>query len=102
MSIIEKAKEKALKGIVLTEQEIIELLEIPIGSSEDQELRKAAREVAKIKTNNSAYIWSAIGADYATCPMNCKFCSFGEEWKIIQKPIRYTNKEIIEKAKYFI
>ena len=31
MNIIEKAKEKALKGMVLTEQEIIQLLEIPLG-----------------------------------------------------------------------
>ena len=80
---IQNAKEKVLKGIVLTEKEIIELLEIPLNSKEDQELRDAAREVARIKTNNTAYIWSAIGADYATCPMNCKFCSFGEDWKII-------------------
>ena len=48
-------------------------------SIEDKELRAVAREVAQIKTNNTAYIWSAIGVDYATCPMNCKFCSFGEE-----------------------
>ena len=102
MNKIEKAKEKVLNGTVLSEREIIELLSIKIGSKEDKELRKAAREVAKIKTKNIAYIWSAIGADYATCPMNCKFCSFGEEWNIIKKPIRYSTKEIIEKARYFI
>ncbi len=102
MNIIQEAKEKVLKGITLTEKEIIELLEIPLGSKEDQELRKTAREVAKIKTNNTAYIWSAIGADYASCPMNCKFCSFGEDWKIIKKSVRYSTKEIIEKAKYFV
>ena len=101
-NIIQKAKKKVLHGIVLTEKEIIELLEIPLGSREDKELREVAREVAKIKTNNTAYIWGAIGADYATCPMNCKFCSFGEEWKIIKKAVRYTMKEIIKKAKYFV
>ena len=102
MNIVQKSKEKALKGIALTEKEIIELLEIPLGSIEDKELRAVAREVAQIKTNNTAYIWSAIGADYATCPMNCKFCSFGEEWEIIKKTIRYSTKEIITKAKYFV
>ena len=102
MSKIQEAKEKVLKGITLTEKEIIELLSIKLGSKEDKELRKAAREVARIKTNNTAYIWSAIGADYATCPMNCKFCSFGEDWKIIKKTTRYSTKEIIEKAKYYI
>ena len=102
MNIIQKAKEKALNGVILTENEIIELLEISLGSKEDQELRDTAREVARIKTNNTAYIWSAIGADYDTCPMSCKFCSFGEQWGIIQKPVRYSTKKIIEKAKYFI
>lgn len=102
MDIIKKAKEKALNGIVLTEQEIVDLLNIEIGSKEDEKLRKVAREVARIKTNNTAYIWSAIGADYVTCPMNCKFCSFGEDWHLINKRVRYTTKEIIEKARYYI
>lgn len=102
MNKIQIAKEKALKGITLTKDEIIELLSIKLGSDEDKELRKTAREVAKIKTNNTAYIWSAIGADFATCPMNCKFCSFGEEWGIIKKTVHYSTKKIIEKARYFI
>jgi biotin synthase len=102
MNIIQLAKEKALNGILLSEKEIIELLSIELKSKEDIELREAAREVARIKTNNRGYIWSAIGADYATCPMNCKFCSFGEDWGIIKKSVRYSEKEIIAKAKFFV
>ena len=102
MNQVQRAKEKALKGIPLTEEEIISLLEIPLGSKEDQELRIAARDVAREKTKNTAYIWCAIGADFDTCPMNCKFCSFGEDWKIVKKKVRYTTKEIIEKARTFI
>ncbi len=102
MNQIQRAKEKALKGIPLTEEEIISLLEIPLGSKEDQELRIAARDVAREKTKNTAYIWCAIGADFDICPMNCKFCSFGEDWKIVKKKVRYTTKEIIEKARTFI
>ena len=102
MNIIETAKEKALKGKVLSEKEIIDLLNIKLGSKEDKELREAAREIARIKANNNAYIWSAIGADYASCPMNCKFCSFGEDWHLIEKTVRYKTSEIIEKAKYYI
>lgn len=102
MDLIQRAKEKVLKGIVLSKEEIVDLLNIPIGSDEDKKLREVAREVARIKTNNTAYIWSAIGADYATCPMNCSFCSFGEKWNIIKKSVRYTTKEIIDKARYFV
>ena len=83
MNIIDTAKEKALQGISLTKEEIIKLLEIPLGTKEDKLLREAAYEIAIKKTNGKAYIWSAVGADYAPCAMNCQFCSFGEKWKII-------------------
>lgn len=102
MNYIEEAKNCALNGISLTKEQIIKLLEIPLGSEEDKLLRKFASEVSKIKCDNRAYIWSAIGADYAPCIMNCKFCSFGKKWKIIKKPVHYSTKEIIEKAKMFV
>lgn len=102
MNKIQQAKEKNLNGIVLSEEEIIELLSIKLGSEEDKELRETAREVAKIKTNKNGYIWCAIGADYVPCPMNCKFCSFGEKWHLIKNKVRYSTKQIIKKAKYYI
>ena len=49
MNIIDTAKEKALQGITLTKEEIIKLLEIPLDSKEDKELREAAYEVAMKK-----------------------------------------------------
>lgn len=102
MLAIEEAKQKALNGISLTKEEIIKLLEIPLNSEEDKELRKAAYEVAMKKTFGKGYIWSAVGADYAPCLMNCKFCSFGEKWNIVKKAVHYSTEEIIEKAKIFV
>lgn len=102
MNIIEEAKEKALNGIALTKEEIIKLLEIPLNSEEDLKLREAAYEVAMKKTAGKGYIWSAIGADYAPCLMNCKFCSFGKKWNIVKQTVHYSNEEIIEKAKSFV
>jgi len=102
MNIIEEAKEYALNGIPLTKEKIIKLLEIPLNSKEDKLLREAAYEVAMKKSDGNAYIWSAVGADYAPCLMNCKFCSFGKKWGIIKKQIHYSTKEIIEKARIFV
>lgn len=102
MSIIENAKEKALSGVPLTKDEIIKLLEIPLDSHEDKYLRKVAYDVAMIKTNGKGYIWSAVGADYAPCLMNCKFCSFGKEWNIVKKPVHYSKKQIISKVSQFV
>jgi len=102
MSMIEEAKKCALNGIPLTKEKIIELLEIPLNSEEDKLLREAAYEVAIKKCNGKGFIWSAVGADYAPCLMNCKFCSFGKKWGIIKKQVHYSTKEIIEKARIFV
>ncbi|MEA4922469.1 MAG: radical SAM protein [Eubacteriaceae bacterium] len=99
---IRKAKEKALRGETLERDEIIELLDIPIGSEDDKELRKAARDVAEIVTDNTAYIWTAIGADFETCPMNCEFCSLGEKWGIIKDKKKYSEEEILTIAEKFV
>lgn len=102
MNIIEEAKISALNGIVLSKEKIIKLLEIPLNSEEDKLLREAAYEVAMKKCNKKAYIWSAVGADYAPCLMNCKFCSFGDKWGLIKKQVHYSTLEIVAKAKMFI
>lgn len=102
MSIIEEAKECALSGVVLTREQIIKLLEIPLNSAEDKILRETAYEVAREKCDGKAYIWSAVGADFAPCLMNCKFCSFGKKWGIIKKQVHYSTKEIIDKVRIFV
>lgn len=102
MNIIEEAKESALNGVILSRDKIIELLEIPLNSAEDKLLREVAYEVALKKCDGKAYIWSAVGADYTPCLMNCKFCSFGKKWRIVKSQINYTNDEIIEKARYLV
>lgn len=102
MRIIEEAKELTLNGIPLTKEQIIKLLEIPLNSDEDKLLRKTAYEVAIKKCSGKGYIWSAVGADYAPCLMNCKFCSFGKKWGIIKKTVHYNTKEIIDKTRKFV
>ena len=102
MNIIDEAKEFALSGKVLSRDMIIKLLEIPLDSEEDKLLREAAYEVSMKKCEGKAYIWSAVGADYAPCLMNCKFCSFGKKWNIVKNQVHYSNEEIIEKAREFV
>ena len=102
MKIIEEAKKLALKDIPLSKEKIIELLEIPLGSDEDKLLRQVAYDVAMKKSNGKAYIWSAVGADYAPCIMNCKFCSFGKNWGIVKNPVHYSTNEIVEKVRIFV
>lgn len=100
--LIEECEKKCLSGQVLTREEIIALLEIPVGSPEDDELRAAARRVAAERTGNRGYIWCAVGMDYAPCPMNCKFCSFGEAWGLIDTARHVTEEEITEHVRRYV
>ncbi|MEG0830057.1 MAG: radical SAM protein [Anaerovoracaceae bacterium] len=102
MGRVKEAKEKCLSGQPLSKEEIISLLEIPLASQEDVELRKVARQVASIVTKDRGYIWTAIGADFAPCPLNCQFCSLGEKWGITTETRTYSEKEILTKVEQFV
>ncbi len=96
---IEKAQNKCLSGQLLSRDEIVDLLSIPIHSDKDKELRLAAREVAAKIGQNKGYIWSAIGLDFAPCSMNCQFCSFGEKWGIVKQSKICSEEEILSRIK---
>ena len=100
--LIDRCKAKCLVGQVLERQEIIQLLEIPVGSEEDRYLRTAARDAAARLTGNCGYLWCAVGMDYAPCSMNCRFCSFGEAWNLIPAPRHVTEDEILAHVRHFV
>lgn len=98
---IQAAKEKCLKGILLDKSEMIALLAIDSGPDYDL-LLNTAFEVAAIKTGKKAYLWGAIGIDYAGCPMNCDFCSFGSKWGIVKEEQVYTPEQVIEEVRAYV
>ena len=98
---IEAAAEKCLAGTVLTKDEMIRLLDIPIGSPEDDHLRETANAVAHELTGSCGYIWTAVGMDFVPCSMNCTFCSFGEKWHVIKESRHVTEEEILESVRRY-
>ena len=99
---IDRCKIQCLNGQTLDRSDIVRLLEIPVGSEDDRYLRAAAREVAAALTGNRGYIWCAVGMDYAPCPMNCRFCSFGEAWNLIPQARHVTIEEILSHIRSFV
>ncbi len=99
---IDEAYEKALAGIALGKEEIVELLSVPVDSDECVYLRQKANEVAHLLTKDTAYLWGAIGLDYAPCPQNCDFCSFGAAWQLIKEQKIYTLPEIIAQVRDYV
>lgn len=99
---IDSAFEKVLSGIVLSKKEMVDLLEIDPFSDECAYLCKKANEAGRILTGNKAYLWGAIGLDYAYCAANCSFCSFGAAWGLIDSEKIYTLPEIIPKLSEYV
>jgi biotin synthase len=83
-SSIQTVLDKALDDKRLTRDEIITLLSIDADSQAVEFLYSAGREGARLFSNNHGRIWAAIGVDYMPCPMNCRFCSFGEAWGLVE------------------
>ena len=102
LDLIQKSKEKALKGERLDRDEIIALLEIDLDSKDVEILGKAAREVAAVVTGNSGSVWASIGVDYKKCAMNCDFCAFGRKWGIVKDESERSSREIIELVRQFV
>lgn len=72
---IDRAYDAVVAGRVLSHEEIVELLRIETSSEECDYLRHRAHEASLLLTGGGAYMWGAIGIDYASCAINCDFCS---------------------------
>ena len=101
-TVIEQAKESTLAGCLLERKMILELLAIDPESAMAERLGRAAREVAEQVAGNAGRVWASIGVDYASCPVNCRFCSFGEKWGLVQDARYWNEEQIIKTAKLFL
>jgi biotin synthase len=99
---IDLAYNLALEGKRIDDSILIELLELDSASKEASYLGEKARELAGKVVDNKGKIWASIGIDYQTCPMNCDFCSFGEEWNIFEGRHEWTDEEVVEQVEKYV
>jgi len=102
VQFIQSCYEKCILDQVLTKEEILKLLSIPVGSEEDLLLRRTARKAAAEITENRGCIWGAVGMDFAYCPMNCRFCSFGEAFGLIKDEHHVSEEELLGNIRAFV
>lgn len=101
-TLIDRVRQKCLDGVVPDRDEIIRLAGIDDTGEDCDYLRRAASEVARIKTGGKAYLWGAVGIDFVPCEMSCDFCSFGSEWGIVTENKIYTPEEIAREANEYV
>lgn len=61
----------------LSDEEIIELLNIKNLSKEYYQLISKSNEISRKKFGNVGYVFTQIGINAAPCSKNCRFCSMG-------------------------
>ena len=93
--MIDDAKRANLEGKFVTRDVLLRFLELDADSEECEYLGAAARDIARIKNGNRARIGSSIGIDLAPCTMNCRFCSLGAEWGLVDGIYVMSDEEMI-------
>lgn len=101
-ALIEQVKARCLNGSGLDHTEITALLALDPLSDDCLALRRAAHEAAQVITQGRAYLWGAVGVDFAPCAMSCDFCSFGAKWRLIKKPFVYSEVEILAHVRHYV
>jgi Biotin synthase and related enzymes len=93
---IDGIKEKAMNDKDLTRDELLKLFGLDPHSEECRYLGESARDVSRVKAKNKAKVGSSIGVDLHKCPINCTFCSLGEEWALFDEEYKVTIEEILQ------
>ncbi len=94
VSILDKALDKQS----ISREEALALMSVDILSQEMYAICGAANELSRRHFNNLGEIYVQIGLDFAPCPGNCEFCSFGAEHGIVKEIIEYPLTEIVQAA----
>ncbi len=95
---IQKILDKALQEEPLSREEVVTLLSLNSVTEAVAPLYQAGREAARRFSRNQGRVWAAIGVDYQPCPMNCRFCSFGEAWGLVQSRMEWPPERVEAQA----
>ena len=82
-----------------TREEILLLLGLDAEGEAARLVRRRARVLAMEVTAGTGRVWSAVGLDSRPCPMNCAFCSFGEQWGLVREECTWTDEEVVRTAR---
>ena len=90
---------RSLAGSHPTREEILLLLGLEAEGEAARLVRRRARALAMEVTAGTGRVWSAVGLDSRPCPMNCAFCSFGEQWGLVREECTWTDEEVVRTAR---
>ncbi len=87
--------DKALDERPLSREDALILMRVELQSPEMYAICGAADQLSRRHFDNQGEIYAQIGLDFAPCPGNCEFCSFGADHGIVKTAIEYHQDEIV-------
>ena len=99
--LVDRCKEECLAGRDQGKSTVVKLLETDPLSDDALYIRAAANEVTRTVTQGKGWVTFSIGVDFVPCRGNCRFCSFGEKWGVVNSENSYvlTHDEVIRTAR---
>lgn len=85
----------------MSAEEALELLTLPDGSAELDQLLDAAAAMSRSTSHGVGTIYSQIGINVWPCPENCDFCYLGAKHGIVKSPSELPLSEIVRRALEF-
>lgn len=92
---------KISDGAELSREEITDLFNVPLFSSESFLIQAAAREKSEKACNGLAEVHAQFGLNVGPCPVNCIFCSFAKCHGIFTENSELPVEEAIARTKRF-
>ena len=92
---------KSLEGENLTADDIAQLFEVPLFSSESAMIIAAGRQKSEKACKGLAEVHAQLGLNIAPCPNDCLFCSFAAVNGIFKDRIEVPLEDVLSQARQF-
>lgn len=92
----------ARKGVEISEEQTLQLLQIKNGSDEFYFLLSVANELSRRDYNNKGLVFAQIGINAEPCSKNCSFCSMGREHYVLDSTWEKDADAVLAEAKLLI
>jgi biotin synthase len=92
---------KSMDGVELTADEIADLFDVPLFSTEAAMIQAAGRRKSDMASGGLAEIHAQVGLSVAPCPSNCKFCAFAACNGVFSESVELAPEEVIARSRQF-
>jgi biotin synthase len=96
--LIKGILDKALEGAILTREEILHMLGIPMPSLEAGLVMASADFLTREACGGRAEVHAQVGLNCSPCPNNCLFCSFAASNQVFQREEEMAVGEVVLRA----